>query len=152
MRQSARRTTHQQAAAGLRVAQQGLVDRAKALGQRHFRAITRPIAARSTGDEACCGEFTHTVKHRYRRPIQLHIQFRATRHFQRMASQAKASHIGQSMHTLQSRQIRARGVQTRGRVDHLCVHGRRQLFFFQRGGHDADTDGLAQHQHIACLR
>ena len=149
LRQSVRRTTHQQAAAGLRVAEQGLIDRAKALGQRHLRAITRPVATRGAGDETCVGKVPHTVKHRHRRPIQVHIQGRAAGHFQRMARQTKTCHIGQSMHTLQSRQIGAGGVQTRGRVDHLRITRRRQLFFFQRGGHDAHANRLAQHQDIA---
>ena len=70
---------HQQAAAGLRVGQQGPVLGGEARGQRHLGAVAGPVAARRAGDEALRRQRAHARQQRHARPSRSAPRSRAPR-------------------------------------------------------------------------
>ena len=89
---------HQQAATGLWVGQQGLVDGLAGITDLYFMAIGCPVAAGCTGQAALCSQLAHALQQGHVRHRQLHGGVRSARHFERVASQAKTRHIGHRMH------------------------------------------------------
>src|SRR5574343_19318 len=142
---------HQQATAGLRVGQQGLVCGGKTRGQCHLLAVSDPVAAGRSGDHALGGQFAHATEQGHVCPVDLDRAAAASGHFQRMAGQGEAGHVGERMHAWQGRQRRAGGVQTGGGVDHLRVAFGGQCVLLQGGRQHAHAQRLAQHQHVTGL-
>eukprot|EP01137_Pigoraptor_chileana_P023878 Opistho-2@7252 len=145
------RAGHEQAAAGLRVAEQGLVNRLQAGAQAHLVAVGGPVAARGAGHHARRGEFTHALDHGHTRHVEAHRGGRAARHLQHVAGQAEAGDVGERVHAFNGGQVRSRGVELRGVGDHLRIALGRQRVLLQRGREHAHADRLAQDQAVAHL-
>ena len=122
----------QQAAAGLRVAQQGALPFGGGAGPLHCAAIGRPVTRRSTGRHALAGKFDRAGNQRHLRQGDVGRQVRSTAHLQQVAGQAKAGDVGHGAHAVQLRQRNANAVQLRGVAQHFGVALGAEHAFFQR--------------------
>ena len=144
-----RRARHEQATAGLRIAQERLRLRRQRAGQGHLRAVGGPVAARGAGHEAIASQRGHAFEQRYRPPIDLHRAARSARDLQGVPCQTKAGDVGERMDAVERGQLRPGRVQLgRGR-EHPLIGRVVELPLLERCRHHANAQRLAQHQHIA---
>jgi hypothetical protein len=126
-----RRAGDEQAAAGLRVAQQVALNVRHLAADHVFHRV--PVAPRGAGLHAVFGEFPRAVEHRHPGFFDHQRHARATRHFAAMADQAEAGDIGGGVDALHGGKVRARCIEARRGGDHFLIMRRFQDLPLQRG-------------------
>ena len=141
----------QQAAAGLRVTQKGLVHRVKTSWQFNLPAITGPVAARGAGDHALAGQLAHTSQQRHTGPVNVHRAARASRHLQGVAGQAEAGDVSHCGNAFYGAQFSANTIHFHHAFNREPAVFWAQLALFFCRGQNAHTNGLGQKELVAGL-
>src|ERR1019366_10173374 len=85
------------------------------------------------------------------RPLDLDVQAGAPRHFERVTRESETGDVGDGVYGRHVGQLDARRVEPRRRVDQAAIAGRVERVLLQRGREHANTDRLAEYEHVAGL-
>src|ERR1019366_849564 len=115
-------------------------------------AVAGPVPTRSAGDETIARHPGHALQQRHLRPLDLDVQAGAPRHFERVTRESETGDVGDGVYGRHVGQLDARRVEPRRRVDQAAIAGRVERVLLQRGREHANTDRLAEYEHVAGLR
>ena len=137
------RARDQQAAAGLRIRQDRLLDGAVA-GQIDEACTPLPVSRGASRDIPCRDQRSSVGQQRDGVPAHRRADAGAAAHFQQMAQQSETRDVGHCVHAGESRQLNARGVELGGAGDQLAVLRVGDLLLLDRGTVDTHAERLAQ--------